>query len=421
MKHLLLLTGLLWTITATAEETLIKVPVPVPVLLPEPLVTRWLAQDPAVLGAQSALAAAKAEAGQMAASPYEWTTRYSRQQRDYGVNPKSNEWNLGIERTLRLPGKVGADRAGADALLKGAEAHFSLARRQAAEGLLGSWLDWLETRSAKDLLVQQQRLAEESLGVVAKRVQSGDAASLEQRLASADVADIKRSASAAATAETTAWVKLSARYPVNDVAPPPLPDPLPVPHNADWWQARILAVSDRLVVIQAEQAQADAGLKRAEADRIPDPTVGVFTGREAYGDEKIVGVSISMPFPGARRRFQVQQQLAAAEAARQNLAVTQRELTGQARADFANAHGNYTRWQLAKSAADAMAENARLAQKAYGLGEQDLQTLLLARRQALSAAEAEQKARVDALRAYDTLLLDAKLLWNGNPQDVENP
>ena len=58
-----------------------------------------------------------------------------------------------------------------------------------------------------------------------------------------------------------------------------------------------------------------------------------------------------------------------------------------------------------------MAENAHLAQRAYSLGEQDLQTLLLARRQALSAAAAEQQARVDALRAYYALLLDAKLLW----------
>ena len=407
MKWLFLLTSALWTLVSGAEETLIEAPI----VLPTPVALRWLAADPALLSAQSALLAAKAEAGQLAASPYEWTSRYSRQQRDDGSSQKSNEWNFALERTLRLPAKRRADQAGSSATLSAAEARFSLARRQATEALLGSWLDWLAARSSKDLLVQQQHFAQESLDAVSQRVRSGDAAALEQRLAKADVADIQRSASAAATTELTAWEKLSARYPAHEVTAPQLPDPLAVPQDAAWWQARILAASDVLVIAQAEQAQADAAAQRAQAERIPDPTVGVFTGREAYGNEKIVGVSISMPLPGTRRRLQLQQQLAQAEVARQRVDISRRELTGVARAAFSAAQGNFLRWQFANSAAAAMAENAHLAQKAYSLGEQDLQTLLLARRQALSAAAAEQQARVDALRAYYALLLDAKLLW----------
>ena len=66
---------------------------------------------------------------------------------------------------------------------------------------------------------------------------------------------------------------------------------------------------------------------------------------------------------------------------------------------------------MTRSAAETLQDNARLAQRAYTLGEQDLQALLLARRQALEAAEAQANAQVDALRSYYGLLLDAKLLW----------
>lgn len=50
-------------------------------------------------------------------------------------------------------------------------------------------------------------------------------------------------------------------------------------------------------------------------------------------------------------------------------------------------------------------------QRAYTLGEADLQTLLLIRRQALDASTATEQARVDALRSHHRLLLDAHLIW----------
>ena len=137
----------------------------------------------------------------------------------------------------------------------------------------------------------------------------------------------------------------------------------------------------------------------------------MFTGTEAYGEEKIVGLSVSMPIPGSRRSLELQKQLAGADQARQNLELVGRQLAGTGRSRYALALGNYERWKLTRSAAETLQDNARLAQRAYTLGEQDLQALLLARRQALEAAEAQANAQVDALRSYYGLLLDAKLLW----------
>jgi hypothetical protein len=51
-------------------------------------------------------------------------------------------------------------------------------------------------------------------------------------------------------------------------------------------------------------------------------------------------------------------------------------------------------------------------QRAYTLGEAELQALLLARRQATAATTSALQARVAALKAYYGLLVDAHLIWD---------
>jgi outer membrane protein TolC len=216
-----------------------------------------------------------------------------------------------------------------------------------------------------------------------------------------------------------AWAKLSARFVVGGTLnPTPLPEPVALSRDVAWWKDTMFAVSDQLAAANAQLAMAEAGAARASADRIPDPTLGIYTASEAYGDENIVGGTVSIPFPGERRSLELQRRLAQVNAARDRIDATTREIEGTARAAYAAAYGHYHRWKIAGTAATAMRENAVIAQKAYTLGEQDLQTLLLARRQALNSAEAEQQARASALRAHYALLIETKLLWGGTSSDA---
>ncbi|MBI2798689.1 MAG: TolC family protein [Gammaproteobacteria bacterium] len=387
---------------------------PTVTLIPEALATEWLAHDPTILAAHSDLDAARIEAAQFEVSPYEWTSKLTYQERAFRQGTNSHEWNVGLERQVRLPAKQRADVAIATATVAVAKARLGRARRQAAGDLLGGWLDWLTAHAVKTLLMQQQRLAEDNLNAVIKRVKSGDAARLDQRLAAAEVSDIERGAGAAATDEAIAYAKLTSRFMAAGAPlPAPLPEPIPPSHDVPWWQERVRAVSDQLAAARAEQARAEANAARADAERVPDPTLGVYAASEIRGDENIVGGTLSIPFPGERRTLEIRRRLAEVNATRDRLAATEREVEGVARAAYAALEGQHRRWQLASAAAVAMRENAAIAQKAYVLGEQDLQTLLLARRQALSSAEAEQQARAAALRAHYELLLDAKLLWQG--------
>ncbi|HQQ64336.1 MAG TPA: TolC family protein [Pseudomonadales bacterium] len=383
----------------------------VPVILPDALVTDWLQNDPEIAVANNAFDAAKADAAQTAASPYEWNASYTKQQRDYGTGPKSDEWNASMERTIRLPGKYSADKTASRAAKTAACAERNLDMRAAATHLLDAYLDWQAAHSRKILLSEQQQLAQRSFDVVTKRVKSGDASMLEQKLASAELMDIQRQSGEADIAEASTWAQFSSRYPAHSDNLPNLPDPVAISHSADWWQARITDRNDKLQVSRAQQQVAQATADRARADRIPDPTVGIFTGKEAYGDESIVGVSISMPIPGTHRSLERQKQLAQSNRAYQEMVLTERQLNSSARSVYASAIGHYQHWQLAQGALVALRDNIHLEQRAYALGEQDLQALLLAQRQGLAAAQAEVDARIDALRSYYTLLLEAKLLW----------
>jgi outer membrane protein TolC len=69
-------------------------------------------------------------------------------------------------------------------------------------------------------------------------------------------------------------------------------------------------------------------------------------------------------------------------------------------------------WQSLSDARTRSESAARLAARAFELGEGTLTDVLVARRSVLDAALAEQTARIDALEAHARLRLDAHLLWD---------
>ncbi len=151
---------------------------------------------------------------------------------------------------------------------------------------------------------------------------------------------------------------------------------------------------------------------RARADRIADPTVGVFAANEAMRNERVVGLSISIPFGGSYRSARALQAGKETDALQAALDQTRREIELEAAQTYAEATGSLERWRIASETARLSAESARLMQRAYGLGAADLQALLLARRQATDAARAAVQAQGEAVRWEMRLLIDAHLIWD---------
>lgn len=407
MTRWLLISLLTLTGTTQAMES-----VNPPGLLPTAIARRLLEQDPGIAAARAGLEVAQQEAGILDKSPYEWTTKVTGQQRTLDSGPRYHEWNAGIERTIRLPGKASADRNIGKATVEEAEARYGDALRKAAHELLTLWLDWLTAERAYELAVTNSQSAQENLGVVEKRARAGDAARLDVSLAQADLAEQMRVVNDAKTQSAVTWARLQARFPGigRQFTVPPVP--LPLKENAAFWRERIRAQSDELKIAQAQLQLAQAQTERARADKVPDPTIGLYNASEIGGQERITGIMISIPIPGGQRNLRTTKALHSAEVSRQEVELKKRQLDAEIASSVATAEGAYESLRIAETGASAMQNNARLMQRAYALGEAELQALLTARRQATAAAQNALTARSAALKSYYLLLIEAHLIWD---------
>jgi cobalt-zinc-cadmium efflux system outer membrane protein len=368
-------------------------------------------QDPNVNQARHAVQAATHSAAMLAASPYEWTAGATAQRRRIDGGGTSDEWNLQLERTIRIGGKAGLDRDLGDAGVQQAKAQLGAARNESARQLLDLWLDWLTARQAKELLAEQLKFAETNAMAVDKRRKAGDASMLDLNVAKGDLAEVQRQANTAAATEARAQATLRVRFPQLTLEARPLSEPVRLERDEAQWRTMVHGSSDMLQAAQITLKRAELTAARSRADRMPDPTIGVFTASEGAGTERIVGLSLSIPLGGTYRAQSAKEALQQVEVARAGMEKQVRDLDVQIATWVSDATNSYTGWQSAEQSAAAARDNARLTQRAFSLGETDLQSLVLVRRQSVDAANAAAAARADALRARYRLLIQARLLW----------
>lgn len=396
------------TLSARAED------VPPPGFLPSTAqASAWIEADPAVARARLAAEAANHGGAAIAAGPHEWTARVQGQRRSYqDSGARSNEWTAALERAIRVNGKAGLDRQLRDLEVELGRARLGEARHEAARTLADAWTGVIVAKRQHALLRDQLAIAMSNLDVVTKRQRAGDASALDSNVAQGDIGSIARDVSQAATevvkAEATLRVRFAAVVPDGIVLPPPQ---TPVWPEAQWRE-RVLEEADPIKTAETEWRRAGVTAARARADRIADPTVGVFAANEAMRNERVVGLSISIPFGGSYRSARALQAGKETDALQAALDQTRREIELEAAQTYAEATGSLERWRIASETARLSAESARLMQRAYGLGAADLQALLLARRQATDAARAAVQAQGEAVRWEMRLLIDAHLIWD---------
>lgn len=403
----LLLIGLL-TVSGTAQAMEPLNPLG---LLPTEIARPLLEQDPGVAAARAGLDVALQDAGILDKSPYEWIFRVMGQERRVESGPRYNEWNVGIERTIRLPGKAAADGNLGKATVEESQARYDEALYEAARELMALWIDWLAAERARELAENSLQSTQASLAAVEERARAGDASKLDLNIARAELSEQRRMNNDAKTQAAATWAGLSTRFPGVNRQVMALPTPLPIGEDPAPWRDRILVESDELKVMQTQMKKAQAHAERARADKTPDPTLGVYTASEIDGRERITGVMVSIPIPGGARDSRSARAITAVEISRQEVELKKRQLETGIASAIVTAQGAYHSLQIANEGTAAMQVNAGLMQRAYTLGEAELQSLLLARRQATAAMNNALQAQVTALKAYYGLLVDAHLIW----------
>lgn len=385
-----------------------------PDLPPLQAVMRAIADYPQVRAARAMVRAGQANARRLRAGSYEYSARLGAQQRGVYTDPhqRFNEWNIEVDRPLRLPGKAALDdEIGAQGVSQ-AELAYGDARHEAARTLLKLWFDWARADSRVRQWQAQVATLSQQLAVVDKRVEAGDAPRLERLMAQASLAEAESTLQQMALRRQTATNDLTRRFPA---VPLPsrlgLSEPTPLRHDLAYWRGAILADNHELRLARGRVRQRQLIAARARADRTPDPTVGLHYSNERGGEERVFGLSVSIPIPGAARAAEADGAQARVDEAMDMAAALKARLDADIANLYANADAAYATWRKAREAAVAMVQNADLMGRAYTLGEANLTDLLTARRQANAAQLAAVLARIDAAESRYRLRLDAHRLW----------
>lgn len=344
---------------------------------------------------------------------YEFNIRAGTAQRRTTVpGQKMKEWDVAIERPLRLINKVLIDDdIGAEGVNRATHA-LGDARHEAGRTLLHLWFNWqreqmqvLQWQQQVDILKQQALTTE-------KRLKAGDAPRMELSQASAAVAQATVSLQQARMRTELAGNELTRQFPAI-ILPIQLAasEPRPVTENFDYWKRSILDHNHELEMVRSERRIQQMLAERSRAERIPDPTIGVRYANELAGSEKVTGVYLSIPLSFGLRGTHAENAEQQAEIAGNRENAVQRRLDADIYSAHTQAILSYQIWIQAKEATDSIRQNAELVTRAYSLGESSLFETLTARRLGLESALSESLARLDANEARYRLLLDAHQLW----------
>lgn len=374
--------------------------------------------SPAVAQARGELAAQTLKSQGLQGGREEWGVGADVAQRRLD-SPRDTqaEWGVAVSRPLRLPARAEADRALAGALTEYAEASLGEALHESGRQLLALWFDWLNGAGQARVWLAQMQLAEQQLAAVNARIKLGEAPRSERVNAEAALAQARLQQQQAIMREQQARHRLLAQFPGLPVAADGvLPSPLPPDGTADGYVDAVLAHNHELARARRKAEVLQAEARQVAKRRSADPNVGVFYRNEAGGSEHVLGLNVGLTLPGPARHTDQQavEQLAATAGDATNR--LEQRLRREARADFEAAVAQAANWQQAEQAAQALAEAARLAARAYTLGEGGLDQVLVNRRLALEGQLAAQQAQVEALAALARLQLDAHQLW---PLDVD--
>ena len=382
-------------------------------LPPETEVRRVLASLPALRQGVLNTQLAGAERDKLAAGPYEWTVRAGASRRTAPGAERYLEQEVALERPLRWFGKASLDQALGEQGLAVARALHGDAWHEAGRALLRDWFDALRDLAGVARLEEQLAVTQRLQSIAARRVQAGDGAALDLLQADTEQRRVLALLQQARQRSEQSLTLLAISYPG---LPRPQADSLPLPQadseSTASWAERIVHDNHELQLAQAEADLYAMRASRLASDAMPDPTLALRAARERDGQERVFGVSLSFPLPGAGRTADRSAAAIKAAMARERVAQTQLRVALAARRAASDSVHSHAIWTTLQEVQQQTMRQAELMQRAYQAGECPLAVALAGRRQALDAALTAQTAQIESLAAQARLQLDAHAIWS---------
>lgn len=383
-------------------------------LPPAQLAMRAIERVPEVQAAAAELARAEADARLRAVGTHETQISVIPQRRRVEGGPTFNEWEAEVSRAVRWPGKARLDREIGDSGVQAARLDLADAHHAAARRLLALWSAWQRAWVVAQQQHEQVDLWTRDRKAIVRRVELGDAAQRDRIAADAALAQARAAALQADADKESARRMLASAFP--DLPLPPRarlgPAPPELAGSDAYWSGLIVERSHEIGAARARVRMREAEARRARADRLADPTVGVRVLNDLGGRERALGLVLSIPIGVRQRGARAASADADALAAQAQAAMVQRDVTRDAREVVARARAIRAIWRSRAQALRAAQDSAAHEERAYALGESGLAELLAVRRVEREAALAERRAAVDAIEATARVRVDAHDLWH---------
>jgi cobalt-zinc-cadmium efflux system outer membrane protein len=337
----------------------------------------------------------------------------------------ANEGDTGYSVTLSQPVELGGKRVKrirvAEASVEVTKAEIADAERQMIARLRKLYVDAIAAAARVELLERVTGLNQQTMGVMNVRLRAGDASQLDAKLLAAETNQIEARRLVAENGLAAAILQIRT---VVGVAPgEPLllrrenPALAGVPDSPETFLARALDARPDLRVARLREALAEAGIRLARSQAVPDPTAFVRYGNDsivaqppgsgqkrAFEREKVLEVGVSIPLALFNRH---QGDIAEATSQRSQFRAERESLEQIVRQEVLLAFARYQTAQrtvavLQTGVVEQNQDSFRIIQLGYNLGEMRLLDVVNQQRLLIDT----QTTFVDAQAELSTAVVD---------------
>lgn len=324
----------------------------------------------------------------------------------YNRNLGRQEWEVELAAPLWLPGQKAAREAEAASRVEEAAAKRAALRWELAGLLREAWWSLAAARNANALATRRLATARALEADVRRRYTVGELSRIDANLAQSEI--LAASAEQAETETALLQAEQALRTLTGTVAPQDMGEEAPTTRVRSGGPSRASDAHPSLIAAAAAARSARARVAVAEESRRAAPELALRVVRER-GDfaepyANTVGIRLKIPFssgPLVRRETSAAQ----AEADQTDAETVRVQTRTQLEAEQAERvlASSERQFLLAQERRQLSAENLRLAEKAFSLGESDLATLLRIRAAAFDADAFLDRQRVARAAAISRL------------------
>ncbi len=324
----------------------------------------------------------------------------------YNRNLGRQEWEVGLAVPLWLPGQKAAREAEAASRVEEAAAKRAALRWELAGLLREAWWSLAAARNANALATRRLATARALEADVRRRYTVGELSRIDANLAQAEI--LVASAEQAETETALLQAEQALRTLTGTVAPQDMGEEAPTTRVRSGGPPMASDAHPSLIAAVASARSARARVTVAEESRRAAPELALRVVRER-GDfaepyANTVGIRLKIPFssgPLVRRETSAAQ----AEADQTDAETVRVQTRTQLEAEQAERvlASSERQFLLAQERRQLSAENLRLAEKAFTLGESDLVMLLRIRAAAFDAEAFLDRQRVARAAAISRL------------------